>query len=113
MSGGVILEAPYTSFIDLARRTHFWLPLNILMRDRYETIRKIDHVTAPLLIVHGQRDMVVPYSMGQAVYARANEPKEFITLPSSGHNDTYNHGLGPAVLGWLETLYQSTITNGD
>jgi len=101
---GVILEAPYTSFIEMARRTHFWLPLDLLMRDRYETIDKIANVKAPILVLHGKRDMIVPYRFGKEVFEAAPEPKIMKTYKEAGHNDQFMHGASDDILTWLDTL---------
>ncbi|MCB9991792.1 MAG: alpha/beta hydrolase [Rhodospirillales bacterium] len=102
---GLILESPYTSFVDMARRQYFFVPfLNILVRDQYRSIEKIGRVKAPLLVISGKRDIVVPFRMGQAVYDAANDPKEMLAVPLAGHNDLYMHGVGPRVLHFLSGL---------
>jgi fermentation-respiration switch protein FrsA (DUF1100 family) len=66
----VVLEAPLTSTLDVARTTYFWLPLDLLITDTYSNIRS---VSAPVLILHGERDAVIPEEMGWRVYRAANE----------------------------------------
>ena len=87
--GGVILDAPYTSMLDLAGLHYPYLPSRWLLRDRYETMRYIGRVKAPLLIVHGDQDQIIPAEMGRAVLAAASEaePKEYIEVPGAAHLD--------------------------
>ena len=65
----VVLEAPLTSTVDVARSTYFWLPLRLLIADKYDNERNIRSVAAPVLILHGEQDGVIPVEMGQRVYA--------------------------------------------
>ena len=71
---GVVLEAPLTSTVDVARRTYFRPPIGLLITDKYATAH-IRSVTAPLLILHGEQDGVIPVEMGRRVFRAANEPK--------------------------------------
>jgi len=69
------------------------LPVKYLMKDQYLSDRYIAKVTAPVLVVHGGRDRVVPLEMGKKMFELANEPREFILLPEAGHNDHDQFGL--------------------
>ena len=100
----VVLEAPLTSTIDVARPTYFWLPLRYLIADSYDNARNIGAVTAPLLILHGARDSVIPVEMGKSLYAAANEPKRIEILPDAGHNDMIDHGAWDKVREFLASL---------
>jgi fermentation-respiration switch protein FrsA (DUF1100 family) len=102
--GGIILDAPYTSVVDVAARQYPFLPVRALLIDRYQTMDVIGDVHAPLLVVHGKRDRVVPYSMGEAVYAAAREPKEFASFPSAGHDDHWLHGSYEVIFDWIDRL---------
>ena len=99
--GGVILDAPYTSTADVGAESYWFLPVRLLMTDRYETIRHIKKVRAPLLIVHGERDSVIPVKMGRAVHATATSAKEIATFPAAGHNDHSDHGSYDVIFRWL------------
>lgn len=82
---GVILEAPFTSANEMAARV---LPLlGPLVMHAFDTRSKIAAVHAPLLIIHGDRDEVVPYALGRALFDAAREPKRFFTAAGCGHND--------------------------
>ena len=83
----VILEAPFTSAVDVAAKTYPYLPSRWLMKDRFETINHIKHIEAALLIIHGETDQVVPFSLGQRLFEAAVEPKSFFAVPDVGHNE--------------------------
>ena len=69
---GIILDAPYTSIPDTAQRHYPWMWVKPFMADRYDSIDVIDQVRAPLLVLHGARDSVVPVAIGQPIFTRAN-----------------------------------------
>ncbi len=101
----VILESPYTSFVDLARRHYPFIPLhNFLVRDQYKSIDKIENVTAPLFVISGKRDTIVPFRQGEKLFAAANEPKDMAALEMAGHNDLYSYGADQRVLHFLSGL---------
>ena len=85
----LILEAPFASVRAMARVAFPWLPIGPLIRTRYEVIETVKMVKAPVLVIHGDQDEVVPYEQGRQVFAAAPEPKEFYTIKGSHHNDTY------------------------
>ena len=89
----VVLESPFTSAVDVGALRYPFLPVRYLMQDQYRSDQYIAKVTAPVLVVHGGRDRVVPLDMGKQMFKLANEPKEFILLPEAGHNDHDQFGL--------------------
>jgi hypothetical protein len=101
---GVVLEAPLTSTVDVARTIYFWLPLRLLITDQYNVERHIRAVTAPLLILHGEQDEVIPVEMGRRVFRAANEPKRIELFPSGGHNDLFDHGAWEKMCAFLLSL---------
>lgn len=102
--GGVILDSPYTSIVELGVRSYPFLPVRWLMSDRYETLAHIGAVHAPLLIVHGEQDDIVPVDMSRALFAAASEPKLLVTYPDAGHSDHYMFGSYDTIHGWLDRL---------
>jgi uncharacterized protein len=88
----VVLEAPLTSTVDVARGIYFWLPLGLLISDTYNNERNIRAVTAPVLILHGQQDAVIPVEMGWRIYRAANGPKRIELFPHGNHDDLFDHG---------------------
>lgn len=101
---GVVLEAPLTSTIDVARSVYFWLPLGLLITDQYNVERDIGAVTAPLLILHGEQDEVIPADMGLRVYRAANDPKRIELFRQGGHNDLFDHGAWETMRDFLLSL---------
>jgi fermentation-respiration switch protein FrsA (DUF1100 family) len=101
---GVVLEAPLTSTIDVARSVYFWLPLKLVIADHYNIERSIGAVTAPLLILHGEQDEVIPVEMGRRIYGAANEPKRIETFPAGHHNDLFDHGAWEKMREFLLSL---------
>lgn len=86
---GLILEAPFTSIRAMAAFHYPWLPFAGLLSTRYDSLDKIGKVDAPLLILHGDRDEIVPYGQGKTLYEAARSPKQFYTIRGAGHNDVY------------------------
>jgi fermentation-respiration switch protein FrsA (DUF1100 family) len=81
---GVVLESTFTSVEDMARRMVG--PLARLFGG-FESVRRIAHLRAPLLFLHGDRDDIVPIEQGRALFAAAPEPKTFEVIAGAGHND--------------------------
>lgn len=90
--GGVILDAPYTSTADIAAAIYWFAPVSLLMRDQFRSADIIPNLRSPLLVLHGDRDMVIPIAFGERLFARAPEPKQFVRLPGAGHSDVLEHG---------------------
>ena len=104
---GVALDAPYTSIVDVAAGAYRFLPVRPFMFDRYETMQFLPKVRAPLLVLHGEEDEVIPVAMGRAVYAAANAPKEIVTFPHAGHSDHHLYGSYEELFRWLDGLAKS------
>jgi fermentation-respiration switch protein FrsA (DUF1100 family) len=89
----VILEAPFTSTADVAFSAYPFIPVRLLMKDQFRSDDRIGKVTAPVLVMHGARDRIVPFRMGEQLFALANEPKQFVRFADGGHEDLdrYDH----------------------
>ncbi len=95
-SAAVVLESPFTSNPDMARAAYPFLPpVGRLIRTRYETLSKVKGLRVPLLVLHGERDEIVPFAQGRRVFLAAPEPKRFFAIPGAGHNDSYQAGGEP------------------
>jgi fermentation-respiration switch protein FrsA (DUF1100 family) len=88
-SEGLILESPFISVSEMARVVFPLLPIAPLLQTRFDALEKIQKIKVPLLVLHGDRDEVVPYEHGKRVFEIAPEPKRFFTIPGASHNDTY------------------------
>lgn len=90
--GKLILEAPYTSTVDVAAAMMPFLPVSVLMKDQFRSDELIGRVTAPVLIMHGARDPGIPIRLGERLFALAREPKLFVRFPDGWHDDLDTHG---------------------
>jgi uncharacterized protein len=95
--GRVILEAPFTSTEAVAAERYWYMPVSLLMKDQFRSDQRIAKVTAPLLILHGVRDQVVPYAMGERMFELANKPKHIVRFLDGGHEDLDANGALHAV----------------
>ena len=88
---GLILESAFTNSSDMAKMLapflFDWRP-----RVPYDNLGKIAQVKAPVLIIHGSEDEIIPVEMGRRVFAAANSPKDLYIIPGAHHNDTYGVG---------------------
>ncbi len=85
----LILETPFASVREMARVAFPFLPIGPFLRTRYDTVEKIKKVRGPLLVLHGDRDEIVPFDQGRKVFETAPGTKEFYTIRGAHHNDTY------------------------
>jgi uncharacterized protein len=99
--GRVILEAPFTSAVELGAEHYWYLPVRLLMKDQFRSDIRIGKVTAPLMIMHGVHDWVVPYAMGERLFDLANKPKHFVRFLDGGHEDLDANGALDAVVRFL------------
>jgi fermentation-respiration switch protein FrsA (DUF1100 family) len=90
--GRIVLEAPYTSLVDVAASHFRFVPVRLLMRDRLHSDERIAHVAAPLLIMHGAEDQTIPNAFGERLFTLAREPKQFVRIEGGGHNDLDGFG---------------------
>jgi fermentation-respiration switch protein FrsA (DUF1100 family) len=98
----LVLETPFISVPAMANAT---IPgAGILFRTRYDTQERIRQVRAPVLVLHGDADEVVPLRQGRAVFDAAPEPKAFVVIPGARHNDTYLVGGEPYWQAWESFL---------
>jgi len=99
--GGVVLEAPFTNLAQAAQYHYPFVPAGWLVRDRYDSLSLIGEVKAPILILHGDRDAVVPIHLGRALFAAAPEPKEGWFAPGAGHEELARFGALDVASAWL------------
>lgn len=109
----VILQAPYMSTVSVAQLRYPYVPVGGLMKDQFRSDLAIGKVKAPLLVLHGQRDSVIPFSQGEALFALANPPKRFIGFPDGNHNDLRAHGSVAEVQRFLADLDANRLTGSE
>ena len=90
--GRLILEAPYTSIVDVAAASFWFFPVRLVMLDPFHSDQRIARVRVPLLIMHGARDPTIPIALGERLFALAHEPKQFVRFPEGGHVDLDSFG---------------------
>jgi fermentation-respiration switch protein FrsA (DUF1100 family) len=95
--GRVILEAPFTSAAAVAATRYWYMPVRLLMKDQYRSDERIGKVTAPILILHGMHDHVVPFAMGEKMFELTTAPKHFARFIDGDHEDLDANGALHAV----------------
>ncbi len=95
--GKLILEAPFTSTADIGAAAFPYLPVRWLLKDTFHSDDRIAAARAPLLLMHGEKDTVVPIRFGERLFALANEPKRMIRFPEGDHVNL--EGLGAVKAG--------------
>jgi fermentation-respiration switch protein FrsA (DUF1100 family) len=101
--GALILEAPYTSIAAAAQYHYPYIPAALLIWDRFDSLSLISHVKAPILVLHGGRDVVVPPRFTRELFAAAPEPKEEWYVPDAGHEDLVQFGAVDAAVKFLRS----------
>ena len=85
--GRMVLEAPFTSAADVGARHYWFVPVRLCMKDQFRSDLRAGKVTAPVLVVHGENDFVVPTTLGMRLYDLIRAPKRFVSVAGAGHND--------------------------
>jgi len=88
----LILESPFTSLADAGAASNPWLPVRLLLRDRYDSRAKIGAVHVPLLVMHGTADRIVPFEQGRALCEAAGGPHQLIPVEGADHNEVWMDG---------------------
>ena len=90
---GIILETPFTSMINAAKEFYPYIPVNLLIKDRFENFKKIKNINSPILIMHGEKDTIVPFKMGKKMHQLANDPKYFYSTKHDDHMMVYDEPM--------------------
>jgi hypothetical protein len=83
----LVLRSPFTSLAEVGRVHYPWLPVGWLLIDRFPSIDRIGSIRAPIMVIAGDRDDVVPETLSKKLYDAAAEPKRYLLVPGTGHND--------------------------
>jgi len=83
--GAVILEAPFSSILSVAQKTYWFLPISFILKDRFESDKIASKVSAPVLIMHANKDYIVPFEEGKKLYELFNSRKKFIAIDGDFH----------------------------
>jgi fermentation-respiration switch protein FrsA (DUF1100 family) len=101
---GLILDAPFTSAADVAAAAYPFAPVRWMLKDQYHSDERIGRVSAPLLVLHGEQDHIVPIRLAERLFALAREPKRFVRFAQGGHVDLDDHGAIDVVKRFLAEL---------
>jgi fermentation-respiration switch protein FrsA (DUF1100 family) len=91
-AAGLILESTFSSAKDVARAVYPFLPVHLVLRSQFNSAEKIQNITIPVLVMHGNRDSIIPIALGRKLFRAANDPKEFYEITGADHNDTFFTG---------------------
>ena len=101
---GIILESPFISMTKLAKKYYPFLPINLLLKDKYENLKKIKNINFPVLVMHGKKDKIVPFSMGKTIFENSNKPKYSYFNDFDDHMMEYNQDLINSIENFVEQL---------
>ena len=101
---GIILETPFTSMVDAAKTFYPYIPVGLLLKDKFDNKNKIKNIIAPVLIMHGEADQIVPFFMGKKIYEIANEPKYSYFTKNDNHMMEYDKNLIKALNSFIKSL---------
>lgn len=101
---GLVLEAPYTSITEVGSRWFPYLPVRHLMSNQYRSDERIGRVRAPLLVLHGKQDTVVPVELGKRLFALANQPKRIELIDQGDHLNLDRHGATRQVIEFIAKI---------
>ena len=108
-AAGLIVEATFTSIIDVARQKNKYriFPLDLIVHQRFDSLNKVPHLRIPVLYIHGTNDHLIPFEMSRLLYERTPHPKRLKLIPGGGHNDSATVG-GGAYLAALSDFVAAT-----
>ena len=98
----VVLEAPFTSMVDMAARYLPIWPVSVYIRHRFPSFERIASINKPLLILHGTRDRIVPIRYGRRLFDAAVEPKEMTVFDGAGHINLWKYKSFDAVTSFVK-----------
>ena len=101
---GLVLESPFSSAVDVGSYLYPYLPVYWLLKDRFESVRYIDKVTAPLLLLHGEDDRIVPARFGRKLFDAAPFPKSAYYFDGANHYTLYEHGAFDRIRTFLKSF---------
>jgi fermentation-respiration switch protein FrsA (DUF1100 family) len=84
--GKVVLQSPFTSTVDVGAAAYWFVPVRLLMKDQFRSDERIGRVSAPVLVMHGERDRVVPFRFGERLFSLVQSDKRFVRFADGGHD---------------------------
>ena len=101
---GLILETPFTSMVEAAKNFYPYIPVGLLLKDKYENQKKIKNINIPILVMHGEADKIVPFWMGKKIFDLANNPKYSYFTKHDDHMMEYDDKLVLALKSFVDSL---------
>lgn len=101
---GVVLVASFSSVLDLAREVYWYLPVDLLLKDKFMNADVIRNVREPILIIHGTSDDIVPFAYGKKLYEFTDGDAEFVKIDRGNHVNLYELGALKYIKDFLEKL---------
>jgi fermentation-respiration switch protein FrsA (DUF1100 family) len=101
-AAALVLDSPYSSAVAVAAAHYWMLPVRWLLLDRYRSDLVIPNVHIPVLMVHGDEDVIVPLGLARRLFDLANEPKTFLSAPGGGHLVLGAPEVFPRVREWID-----------
>ena len=101
---GIILESPFTSMEKLAKKYYPYLPVTFLLKDKYNSEIKLKNISAPILIMHGKKDKIVPFKMGLEMFNKSKNPKYYYFNDLDDHMMDYNNQLISNINKFIKSL---------
>ena len=101
---GIILETPFTSMVDAAKNFYPYVPVNLLLKDKFRNEDKVRNIYSPILVMHGEADQIVPFEMGKRIFEIANEPKYSYFTKYDDHMMEYDFDLVNSLNSFFESL---------
>ena len=101
---GLILETPFTSMVQAARNFYPYIPVGLILKDKYKNDEKIKNINIPVLVMHGEVDQIVPFWMGKKIFSLANDPKYSYFTKYDDHMMEYDEQLVLALNSFIESL---------
>lgn len=103
----MILECGFTSMTDAAKVHYPMLPIRFMIKDTFNSIKRISSLKAPLLVLHGEKDKTVPVEQGKAMFKAAPVKDKTLRLyPEGGHTNLHDFGAADDIVEWLNALYR-------
>ena len=83
----LVLQAPFTSVTERASEIYPWLPVSLVLKDRFNSISRVGHIQTPTLILAAEDDRIVPAYHAKRLFDAMGEPKQFVMFSGVSHND--------------------------
>lgn len=102
---GLIFDGAYSSITDVAQSVYPYIPVRLLLKDKWDSLSRIQKVKSPTLFIHSKKDRVLPFRLAKKLFESAKEPKQNLWLEHSSHdNNLESETAKQSVLDFLRTL---------